>query len=61
MQMKGCPLMAATKSPGCGERCAWFNQTRNCCSILAISMDLETLNDNMEELLAKMPADNESK
>ena len=53
--------MAVTKSPGCGERCAWFNQTRNCCSILAISMDLETLNDNMEELLAKMPADNESK
>lgn len=55
MQDKGCPLMASTGHPGCGERCGWFNELRGCCSILAISEDLEDLKDNVEDLLRALP------
>lgn len=57
---KGCPLMPAIRD-GCSEGCAWYNEQRDCCALVAMSEDLESLNDSIGELLAKLPDNSEKK
>lgn len=54
MNNVGCPLRPSGNGAGCGEGCGWFNPWRNCCSILAISRDLEVLSDSVVALQEAM-------